>query len=151
MKRASLVFLTLLFLASLPLVAQEQPSVQPATQAFGLAVGSTTGIGPSWRLWPGPWGLQVTALPLFAGDTHWVSMGANGLYTFHETTHTRFFGYTGLAALSTTTSRWAEAGFGFGLELFAWDHFAFDLEAGFGFDNRWNSGFRLQGGVFYKW
>ena len=65
------------------------------SQEFGFHAGATTGVGLSYRFWPGKNGVQLTALPIKTDDYIFVNLGLTGLHTFYDSNYFRFFGYLG--------------------------------------------------------
>jgi hypothetical protein len=65
------------------------------SQEFGFHAGATTGIGLSYRFWPGKNGVQITALPIKTNDYVFINLGLTGLHTFYDSNYFRFFGYLG--------------------------------------------------------
>jgi len=126
---------TLAFLVLGGLLVAEQPPPVASSQYFGLAAGTTSGVGLAWRNWPGDWGFQLTGLPVFQNTTGFVSVGFNALRRFHDTKWTRFFGYAGASSdfiSGNTLTNFSAAGLGYGLEFIAFDHIAVDIQVGLG-------------------
>ncbi len=113
----------------------EQPAPVASSQYYGLAAGTTSGVGLAWRNWSGDWGFQLTGLPVFQNETGFVSVGLNALRKFHDTKWTRFFGYAGASSdfvFGSTLTNFSVAGLGYGLEFVAYDHIAVDIQVGLG-------------------
>jgi hypothetical protein len=94
MKR--IVTLFAVMLVTISLFAQEVEVINVKhSQEFGFHAGATTGIGLSYRFWPGKNGIQITALPIKTSDLTFINVGLTGLHTFYDAKYIRFFGYLG--------------------------------------------------------
>ncbi len=93
MKKTFLFIISLMIMQGL--FAQNDGSFQSKKNEIGVHAGSTTGIGLSYRFWPGKFGFQLTALPIKQDDELWVSGGLTFLYKFYDAKYVRVFGYLG--------------------------------------------------------
>ena len=76
---------------------------------LGLHLGSTTGLGFSYRYWPKLVGFQVTALPIFSkGGTYDVSTGLTLLYTLRDNNVVDFYSYFGQHLISRKYTDWVQ-------------------------------------------
>jgi hypothetical protein len=92
MKKLFLIFI--FFILILKTYAQEDDNLNiNKVHEFGIHAGATSGIGLSYRYWPGRFGIQFTALPFKSGDEAYINIGLTGLYSFYQSSHVRFFGY----------------------------------------------------------
>lgn len=134
MRLRSFVSCLLFLLFATGLFADEDPV--PTTQYFGVGGGIATGIGLSYRSWDGPWGWQVSALPIYQDSFQLYSVGASGLVTLNDARWSRFYLYGGAALLGGGFSGaldWnGQAGVGIGIEFVIFDHLAIDLQGGLG-------------------
>lgn len=79
---------------SYSVIAQNQDKpIENKAHEFGFQAGFTTGVGLSYRYWPGKFGVQITALPVKSSDVTFVSLGLTGMYSIYNSRHTRFFLY----------------------------------------------------------
>jgi hypothetical protein len=105
---------------------------------FGINAGYTTGIGFSYRYWPGLFGIQATILPVKT-DSSWVdilnvkdfygnddpelnnkkltSLGLTALLTLQEGNKCRFFSYLGNHYIIRDHSETYNIGLGIGLAV----------------------------------
>ena len=90
---------TLLFILVALLVFQTASSQDPVKPALkheiGMAAGMSTGVGISYRYWPGKFGFQFTTTPNFEKDQAQASFGLTGLMKLTEISWLRFFLYLG--------------------------------------------------------
>lgn len=81
---------------SYSVIAQNQDKpIDNKVHEFGFHAGFTTGVGLSYRYWPGNLGVQFTALPIKSSDVTFISLGITGMYSIYNSRHTRFFLYLG--------------------------------------------------------
>jgi len=68
------------------LVTLVSAGVSHAEQSVGFAAGPTKGLGPTYRYLSddGPWGWQVTGLPVVMPDGGFADAGASVLYVLHR-------------------------------------------------------------------
>ena len=134
----TITFIAFSFLFCLPSMAQTTIPVQYRHQ-LGLHAGSTTGIGLSYRYWPGKLGIQATLLPYknnsdrnenterqdfyqIAGIDiprgQFVSIGLSGLLKIRQFNKSIMFTYLGnhFLLLRNKTSYSAGAGIGFAID-----------------------------------
>lgn len=93
MKRIIILLVTVIFTGSI----FAQNAIEPKVRAneFGFHAGATTGVGLSYRYWPGKSGIQITALPIKTSEVTYINFGITALRTFHDSRLIRFFGYLG--------------------------------------------------------
>lgn len=94
MKR-TLFFILAALLLSTGAFAQYGDSEISRKHEFGFHAGATTGVGLSYRYWPGKAGIQLTALPIKTEDVTFINVGVTGLCRFYENHYFSFFGYLG--------------------------------------------------------
>lgn len=143
MKR--IVTLLVVALVSVSIFAQDNVSTVRRTQEIGFHAGGTTGIGLSYRYWPGKAGLQITALPIKTSEDIFINVGITGLHTFYDSRLLRFFGYLGSSIVINdydydpytddyeVTERNTKLNVGFGPGFAFGSHVRFNLMAGYGF------------------
>ncbi len=88
-----IILLAICFL-SLSVFSQEEENVTNKNE-FGVHLGSTTGIGLSYRHWFNNSGFQLTALPILTDEYDFVSAGLTFLHSFKNSKYFRFYGYIG--------------------------------------------------------
>jgi len=145
-----LILLVLAFPLCTTLTAQSGVAVQHKHQ-LGLHAGTTTGVGLSYRYWPGKLGIQVTLLP-YKNDGDWndnvdehiinrfagleiprgqfVSIGFTGLLRIKQFGRSAMLGYFGnhLLMLENNNSYSTGIGIGFAYEA----PVSFNLMLGYG-------------------
>ena len=138
MKYELIIFLLLCFLIHAK--AQESENVVYPHQ-LGLHAGSSTGIGLSYRYWPGKLGIQATFIPLktddswkdlmgiqqfyrnivpqiqFARNTTFISIGLTGLLTLKPYDHFNLFSYLGNHLLFLDENTYYNTGIGLGFAI----------------------------------
>jgi hypothetical protein len=112
-------------------------------QEFGFHAGATTGIGLSYRYWPGKNGVQLTALPIKTSDEMYINVGLTALHTFHDSQYFRFFGYLGSSIVvddydlndneSQNSNNHAKVNVGIGPGFAFGTRVRFNIMAGYGF------------------
>lgn len=85
---------------------------------IGLNAGLTTGMGVSYRYWPGRFGNQITFLPFKNRDFYMVSLGYTGLIKIHEIRQLALFGYVSDHMLFMKTKNVMNLGIGVGFEVY---------------------------------
>ncbi|MCH8331912.1 MAG: hypothetical protein IH946_11145 [Bacteroidetes bacterium] len=100
---------------------------------IGIGAGFTTGLGFSYRYWPGIFGIQINGLPAIGDNSFFLSVGATGLMKIsrhHELVTGNFYLYFGnhLIAMDYNSGGLFH-GFGTG---FSFDHYHFSLNFMFG-------------------
>ncbi|WP_070138236.1 hypothetical protein [Crocinitomix algicola] len=123
--------------------AQNGTKTEPSEGAhhIGLHAGTTTGLGFSYRFWPGKIGFQLTGVPIFDSHSSFVSAGASFLYKFNDNEVVDFFGYVGNHLLHRTygynnsTNLTYNASIGIGLKIDFLEVLNFNLQAGYGVYN----------------
>jgi hypothetical protein len=114
------------------------------TQEFGFHAGATTGVGLSYRYWPGKNGVQLTALPIKTNDYVFINLGLTGLHTFYDSNYFRFFGYMGSSISvnnddfyysdsNSSTDHHARVNIGIGPGFAFGSRVRFNIMAGYGF------------------
>lgn len=93
----TLLLTLVLSLLLIPLHAQGEQKDQTGSlpNEFGIHLGSTTGIGMSYRHWFNKFGIQVTGIPFKTKDEFFSSLGLTAMYSFVEKKTVRVFGYLG--------------------------------------------------------
>jgi hypothetical protein len=81
MKKIVIFFALVLCFASMN--AQENKN-QESVHQFGLNAGFTTGLGFSYRYWPGTLGFQLTALPIRTSPMWHDLLGVKGYFPFYS-------------------------------------------------------------------
>jgi len=112
-------------------------------QEFGFHAGATTGMGLSYRYWPGKNGVQLTALPIKTDDYVFINLGLTALHTFHDSEYFRFFGYLGSSVSvnnddyfndsDSSTDKTARVNIGIGPGFAFGSRVRFNIMAGYGF------------------
>lgn len=72
----------------------------------GFNLGSTTGIGPSYRLQKGIFKYQVAFLPISSYSDYWINYGFMFGVDLHKTETTSFFAYSGVSMLHTKSENY---------------------------------------------
>jgi|WetSurMetagenome_2_1015567.scaffolds.fasta_scaffold00609_15 hypothetical protein len=113
------------------------------TQEFGFHAGATTGVGLSYRYWPGKNGVQLTALPIKTNDYVFINLGLTALHTFYDSNYFRFFGYLGSSVSvnnddlyydsGSSSDRNARVNVGIGPGFAFGSRVRFNIMAGYGF------------------
>lgn len=93
--KKTILFTVLCAFLSFNLFCQENDQVELRKHEFGMHAGATTGVGLSYRFWPGKLGVQITLMPIKTDDITWISTGLSGLLTMYDSKYFRFFGYLG--------------------------------------------------------
>lgn len=132
----------LLFLFTFNVKSQEKAGNK---HAFGVAYGTTTGNGLSYRYHPSKWGMQIAFSPNIDEYTHNVYAGLTFLYRVTDNEKANFFFYNGnRVRFSEQINYYLEngavreetiaynLGFGVGLELIMFKRLSFNLMAGYG-------------------
>ena len=115
---------------------------------FGIHIGSTTGMGLSYRHWFNKFGVQVTGLPYKDNHEFFSSAAVTMMYSILKSEHIRVYGYLGnhythhkltvetdwngstyLSSTTEITNKW-HIGFGPGFSLGT--TVAFNIMAGYG-------------------
>ena len=115
------------------LKADESPK-----QAFGLNLGSTTGLGFTYRFFPNKFGFQLTAIPIFLGNGEtFVSAGASLMYKVKESRRIDLFGYLGnhliFFAGNNSSNYSHQIGLGAGINMHVWiDVLDISIQLGYG-------------------
>jgi hypothetical protein len=77
--------------------AQENQEKRHDIHHVGLTAGWTTGVGLSYRYWPGKLGVQAALLPVYNSNDNegynFLSLGLTGLYKLSERTRSNLFLY----------------------------------------------------------
>lgn len=95
----------LIFLFTALTFGQEEQTNTP--HHLGLNLGSTTGIGFSYRYWPNKIGFQVTGIPIISpGGRSFSSIGLSLLYLLQENKKIDLFGYLGNHFIITTSNNY---------------------------------------------
>jgi len=123
--------LTGLFLWSAP-KAQAQFVGSDFDHEIGVHAGFTSGIGLSYRYWPGTFGLQTTFLPIFGQENKFISFGVTGLAMLKDNSNVDLFLYLGNHWLFTNDdpTQW-NVGLGPGVEIEMGNDFVFDIMVGY--------------------
>ncbi len=134
----------------------------------GLSAGNTSGIGFSYRYWPGKIGLQLTATPpwLEDGKLSYFNGGVSLLYSLIEVEKAKFFMYGAASYVTDRTYSYdpfysyyntydqkINAGLGLGFDIFAGKHLGFNFQGGYGmfdFANGVNTGLAAEAGLYFK-
>jgi hypothetical protein len=141
MRKSSLLTVLCGVVLAASLFAQEAPSPGGTTSGsqnpaprmkhyFGLGAGFVSGIGLSYKYWPGKFGVQINLLPVWTTKYALFSIGLTGLYSLHETDWSKLFLYAGEHYLNDDGAHQSRTGGGFGAEL---DFFNFAINAMVGF------------------
>lgn len=116
------------------------------TQEIGFAAGIVSGIGMSYRYWPGDWGVQVFISPYYYSQDRSLSLSL-GVYSLHalfRTDWTRFFLFYGVhfnywedsvTYYPSTNSEFVrqldvDLGIGPGIEIFFFENLSLNIQAG---------------------
>lgn len=138
----------LIFFVSSIIYSQEEPkpSSSPA-HSFGFHLGSTTGMGLSYRYLPNKLGVQATFLPVFNGDGGlFISSGFSIMYKIQSSRRVDLFGYLGNHFIyrenpnygfeGKNINRSYQMGLGAGINLHAWiDVLDISFQLGYGVYN----------------
>jgi hypothetical protein len=130
-------FISLLILSS-SVFAQNNPQYYCKHQ-FGINAGFTTGVGFSYRFWPGKLGIQATIMPIKIssewtdimnvqglypsdpgnpeGDFKMTSVGFTALVALHQGEKGRFFSYFGSHYIITNKKEQYNLGVGLGFAI----------------------------------
>lgn len=135
MKKYALLFFLCIF--TLLTFAQESAN-NSYTHQIGLNFGGVTGLGPSYRYWPGKFGLQITFLPIkieenwqdplhikefyqaffpFTESQTFISAGLSGMYTVKQKPKFRLLTYFGNHILINENEEIYNLGGGFGISF----------------------------------
>lgn len=95
--RAFIISLALCVFIFSDTLAQEKSEKRHDIHHVGLTAGWTTGVGLSYRYWPGKLGVQAAILPIYNsntnGDYNFLSFGMTGLYKLAERQRSNLFLY----------------------------------------------------------
>lgn len=123
--------------------------------ALGVSAGATSGIGLSYRYWPGNSGLQLTFLPVIGANDGWISFGASylnvlkkhrfaslylstGFHIIHDYGSYEYWDWdpvTGNSSLIYTeeyNDTYLSVGIGPGVEFHLWEVAGFNFMVGYG-------------------
>lgn len=106
--------------------------------AFGFNLGSTTGLGLSYRFFPNKFGFQLTGIPVFLGNGGmFLSTGLSLMYKVKESRRIDLFGYLGNHFIYTTgtgSSNYShQIGLGAGINMHVWiDVLDISIQLGYG-------------------
>ena len=126
----SIIIISFSFCAS----AQNDSIYTPSKHFFGLNIGSTTGIGLSYRYWPTRLGAQITAAPIILpNNKHFISLGFSALLKFKETKNFTIYGYLSDHALIINNNEPINnIGIGGGFKYVFFETLEFNLQVGYG-------------------
>lgn len=88
-------------------VSSAQETESPSkNHHVGFHVGSTTGVGVSYRYWPKRWGIQVTGTPFFRRGDRYIIGGLSAMYKIVDGNRVDFFGYLGNEIIHQSVKLW---------------------------------------------
>jgi len=94
MKKVILIIISLFFLLSIS-YSQEKLEKKYKQNLIGINIGSTTGIGFSFKHWQNNLGVQISGLPVKINNDFDYSIGLTGFYSIKRKKHFNMFVYTG--------------------------------------------------------
>ena len=95
MKSLLITFVLSFILISLEAQDNKKAGTGFPSNEFGLNLGSTTGLGLSYRHWFDDFGIQLTGIPYKDQNEFFSSLAFTVMYSFVETKHVRVFAYLG--------------------------------------------------------
>ena len=133
-----LLFTLLLSLLAINVYSQRVDSTKSSISKhhLGFHIGSTTGLGISYRYWHNRIGAQVTTMPFISKDNgNFYSLGLSFLYVLKDNKKADLIGYIGNHFLSIDTKLNYNLGLGIGLKVDFFEVLDFSLQAGYGIYN----------------
>jgi hypothetical protein len=91
MKNKKKIVLLLVLITSITIGYSQDDKLK--RNEFGCHIGSTTGMGLSYRHWLGNEGFQITAVPIKGEFRSYYNAGLTYLHSFYHSTHIEFYGY----------------------------------------------------------
>ncbi len=101
------LILSILF-SSIMAISFAQESKSAPVHSVGLHAGSTTGLGFSYRYWPGKFGVQITGIPIFSDGESFGSVGVTPIIKLKEFNSMDIFGYLGNHILYSNSDVFAQ-------------------------------------------
>jgi len=146
------IILTLLFSILTALsFGQKKDSIDASisNHHIGFHVGSTTGIGLSYRYWYKKFGIQATGFPVISKDFGtFFSAGVSLLYILKDNKKVDLFGYIGNHIINFNDKPLFNLGVGIGLKIDFLEVLDFSLQTGYGIYNLQDSPSSLLTGEF---
>jgi hypothetical protein len=113
------------------MVSSAQDVERIKDQQIGAHAGFTTGMGISYRYWPGKLGIQTTFIPIKTDTVKLFSIGLTGLLSLSEKTLFRTFLYLGNHLVIRNGHQEYNIGFGPGFSVGSMVRFNFMIGYGF--------------------
>jgi hypothetical protein len=150
-KSKKMKLLCTITLLAITILASAQEVEKKHHQQIGAHAGFTTGVGISYRYWPGRLGIQTTFIPVKTDTVTFISFGLTGLCTLSEQKNFKAFLFLGNHLITRNSKQEYNIGFGPGFSVGS--AVRFNLMIGYGFFDVTNSFNMLptgEIGIYYK-